>query len=219
MVKELVLARKVTTFRHVLVVALTGGIGAGKSSASALLVERGAHLVDADATNKEIQRSDGVAFPGMVDLFGPEAVGSDGELDRAAIAARVFADKELLGQLNALMWPLIGQAIGNKINAHADTDHVVLLDIPLLGASGNTYETKGTIVIDCPIDVALDRLVTQRGMDRSDAERRIAAQMSRADRIALADFVIDNSGTAADLARAVDECWAWIATLGDDAAS
>jgi len=196
-----------------LVVALTGGIGAGKSSASALLVERGAVLIDADAVARELQRPDGAGFQPIVDRFGPGAVGPDGELDRPAIAAIVFADEAARNDLNMIMWPLIGSTINDRVAANAETDNVVLLDIPLLGASGNKYTVAGTIVVDCPIEVALDRLVNQRGMDADDAARRIAAQITRDERVALADFVIDNSGSPEDLALAVDECWAWVKSL------
>jgi dephospho-CoA kinase len=112
------------------------------------------------------------------------------------------------------MHPMIGLEILERIQANAETDNVVVLDIPLLGMSGNTYETAGLVVVDCPVEVAVDRLVTgPRAMDRADATARIAAQISREERLALADFVIDNSGTPDDLSLAVDECWAWIAAL------
>ena len=196
-----------------LVVALTGGIGAGKSSASARLVARGAVLVDADAVAKELQQAGGKGFVAMVEKFGDDIVGPDGELDRPKIAAMVFADKDKLNDLNLIMFPLIGTTIGERVNANADTDNVVLLDIPLLGASGNTYEVKGTIVVDCPVEIAIERLVHARGMDAEDAARRIANQITREERLKLADFVIDNSGGEEDLDRAVDECWKWIQTL------
>lgn len=196
-----------------LVVALTGGIGAGKSSASALLESHGAVLVDADRVAKGLQRAGEPGFVAMVEKFGDSIVGADGELDRPGIAAMVFADKEKLAELNLIMFPLIGQGINDAILRNKDTDNVVLLDIPLLGASGNAYDVKGTIVVDCPVDIAIDRLVNQRGMDAEDAARRIAAQITREDRLKLADFVIDNAGTADDLALAVDACWAWIQSL------
>lgn len=196
-----------------LVVALTGGIGAGKSSASALLELRGAVLVDADRVAKSLQRAGQAGFVAMVEGMGDWIVGADGELDRQKIADAVFADEELRNKLNGIMWPLIGQGINDAILANQDTDNIVLLDIPLLGASGNAYEVKGTIVVDCPTDLALDRLVSARGMKREDAANRIAAQISREERLKLADFVIDNSGSADDLELAVDACWAWIQTL------
>jgi dephospho-CoA kinase len=198
----------------VLLIALTGGIGSGKSTASGLLVERGAVLIDADGVNRELQAAGGKAFQAMVDMFGPSVVGANGELDRPAIAAIVFNDEEARRKLNALMHPMIGLEILERIQANAETDNVVVLDIPLLGMSGNTYETAGLVVVDCPVEVAVDRLVTgPRAMDRADATARIAAQITREERLGMADFVIDNSGTPDDLSLAVDECWAWIAAL------
>lgn len=195
-----------------LLIALTGGIGSGKSTASALLVERGAILIDADAVNRELQAAGGKAFQPMVDLFGRGVVGPDGELDRRAIAAVAFNDAEARQRLNALMHPMIGAEIVERVKAQAPTDNVVVLDIVLL-ATSNPYGVEAVIVVDCPVDMAVDRLVTQRGMDRADAEARVAAQISRQQRLALADFVIDNSGAPDDLALAVDKCWAWLATL------
>jgi dephospho-CoA kinase len=199
----------------VLLVALTGGIGSGKSSASALLVERGAVLIDADAVARELQAAGGKAFGHMVELFGTEVVGADGELNRAAIAAIVFPDKEKLAQLNALMLPMIGKEIYERIEAQRSSDNVVLLDLPLLGmGTTNNYDTKAMIVVDCPVEIAVERLVNgPRAMNEDDARARIAAQLTREERLKLADFVIDNSGTPEDLALAVDECWKWILTL------
>jgi dephospho-CoA kinase len=178
-----------------------------------MLLARGAVLVDADGVAREIQRRGGVAFQPMVDRFGEGIVGPDGELDRPAIATIVFSDKQALADLNAITWPLIGHTINERINANATTDNIVILDIPLLGASGNNYTTAGTVVVDCPVEIALDRLVQGRGMDRADAERRVAAQIAREERLALADFVVDNSGSHDDLALGVDACWAWVKTL------
>lgn len=196
-----------------IVVALTGGIGAGKSSASSLLVAHGAVLVDADAVAKELQRPTGAGFQPIVDRFGAGVVGPDGALDRPAIAAIVFADDAARNDLNMIMWPLIGTTINERIAAHAETDKVVVLDIPLLGASGNAYAVSGTVVVDCPVEIALDRLVNQRGMDADDAARRVAAQLTREERLKLADFVIDNSGGPDDLESAVEQCWGWIGGL------
>ena len=151
----------------------------------------------------------------MVELFGDGVVGADGELNRAAIAAIVFPDPEKLAALNALMLPMIGKEIYDRIEAQRETDNVVLLDLPLLGMGTTTnYDTKAMIVVDCPVDLAVDRLVNgPRAMKEDDARARIAAQITREERLKLADFVIDNSGTPEDLALAVDACWRWISAL------
>src|SRR5207253_4094874 len=151
----------------------------------------------------------------MVELFGEEVVGADGELNRAAIAAIVFPDTEKLAALNALMLPMIGREIYDRIEAQRSSDNVVLLDLPLLGmGTTNNYDTQAMIVVDCPVEVALDRLVNgPRAMRREDAEARMAAQITREKRHELADFVIDNSGSPEDPAVAVDECWNWVIAL------
>lgn len=169
--------------------------------------------MDADGVAKELQAKGGKGYEAMVEKFGTDILGPDGELDRPKIAAMVFQDKEKLTELNMIMLPMIGLTIGERVAANADTDNVVLLDLPLLGASGNTYDVAGTIVVDCPIEIAIDRLVNSRGMDADDAARRIAAQITREERVKLADFVIDNSGGPDDLELAVDACWAWIEGL------
>ncbi len=199
----------------VLLIALTGGIGAGKSTASGLLVERGAVLIDADRVARQLQVAGGKAFQAMIDMFGPGVLGADGELDRPAIAAIVFNDDEARLKLQALMFPLIGAEILEQIQVNRDTGNVVLLDIPLLGMSGNNnYDATALIVVDCPIEIAIERLVSgPRAMDRADAAARVAAQISRDQRLAMADFVIDNSGSPDDLSLTVDECWGWIRTL------
>ncbi len=198
-----------------LLIALTGGIGAGKSTASGLLVERGAVLIDADRVARQLQVAGGKAFQAMIDMFGPGVLGADGELDRPAIAAIVFNDDEARLKLQALMFPLIGAEILEQIQVNRDTGNVVLLDIPLLGMSGNNnYDATALIVVDCPIEIAIERLVSgPRAMDRADAAARVAAQISRDQRLAMADFVIDNSGSPDDLSLTVDECWGWIRTL------
>lgn len=196
-----------------LVVALTGGIGAGKSSASALLVERGAVLIDGDGVAKELQAKGGKGYEAMVEKFGDGILGPDGELDRPKIAAMVFSDTDKLAELNGIMLPMIGLTIAERVAANAETENVVLLDLPLLGGGQNAYNVKATIVIDCPVEIAIDRLVNSRGMDAEDAARRIANQITREERVKLADFVIDNSSGPEDLEKAVDACWEWIQTL------
>ena len=198
--------------RPVLVVGLTGGIGSGKSTVSRLLAERGAVIVDADAIVHEVQAPGGAAYQPIVDRFGPSVVAADGTLDRPALAAVVFADPAALADLNGIVHPLVGKVIADRLAEEAATDHVVVLDVPLLVESGRT-DLAGVIVVDCPEDVAVRRLVEQRGISEEDARRRMAAQASRADRLARADVVIDNSGTRDALAAEVDRAWTWIESL------
>jgi dephospho-CoA kinase len=192
-----------------LVVGLTGGIGSGKSTVASLLARRGAVIVDADALARQAVAPGTPGLSEVVARFGAAVVGARGELDRGALAAMVFADAAALADLNAIVHPWVRAAIAERL-AGLDGgafDGVVVLEIPLLVESGRSYGASKVIVVDCPEDVALHRLVEERGMDEGDARRRMAAQVSRADRVAAADLVIDNSGSLADLERQVAEVW------------
>lgn len=196
-------------------VGLTGGIGSGKSTVSALLAERGAVIVDADAIVREIQAPGGLAYEGIVRHFGPGIVAADGSIDRQALAAVVFADAAARAELQRLTHPYVGQVIADRLAAESAGDRVVVLDVPLLAERGKeAYPVAGVIVVDCPTDIAVRRLVEQRGLPEAEARARIAAQASRQERLAVADFVIDNSGTMQDLANEVEQVWRWIASLG-----
>lgn len=195
-----------------ILVGLTGGIGAGKSTVSALLADRGAVIIDADAITHELQRPGTPVFDAIVERFGPGVVAASGELDRAALADIVFNDADELAALNAIVHPAVGAEMMARLAAEAETDHVVVLDVPLLVESGRS-DMAGTIVVDVPPDVALDRLVNQRGVTEDDARARMGRQASREDRLAKADRVVDNSGTRDDLDAQIDDLWAWIRAL------
>ncbi len=197
-----------------LLVALTGGIGAGKSSVSDRLAERGAAVIDADVVVKQLQQPDGAVYAAMVERWGDGIVEPDGQLDRQAIAAIVFNDEDELKALNGLVHPAVRREMERQIEELAGSDRIVVLDIPLLGAGdAEKRGAKGVIVVDCPVEAAIERLVTQRGFDRADAEARMAAQATREERLALADFVVDNSGDLAQLDAEIDRCWRWLVTL------
>jgi dephospho-CoA kinase len=202
----------------VLLIGLTGGIGSGKSTVSAALVARGARLVDADAVVRELQEPGTPVFEAMVARFGPGIVAADGSLDRAAVAAVVFTDDEARRDLNAIVHPAVGDEILARVSAAAETDEVVVLDVPLM-VEGGRYPVAGLLVVDCPVDVAVQRLVTHRGMSEEDARARIAVQATREERLARADHVVDNSGTPEDLAGEIDRAWAWIEGLREAAAA
>jgi dephospho-CoA kinase len=199
-------------------VGLTGGIGAGKSSVSARLAAHGAVIVDADAIVREVQVRGTPVFEAIVERFGQEVVGPDGELDRPALAAVVFNDPEALKDLNGLVHPAVGAEVLRRVDEQRGTDRVVVLDVPLLVESGR-YSASGVLVVDTPPDVAVERLRRDRGMTEEDARARMARQVSREERLAKADFVIDNSGPPEALDEAVDRAWAWIATLPDEPAA
>ena len=197
-----------------MLVGLTGGIGSGKSTVSAMLAERGAVVVDADAVAREVQAPGAAAYDAMVARFGAGVLRPDGTVDRPALAAIVFADRRALADLNAITHPAIGAGIAARLAALAGTDDLVVLDVPLLLESKSLRpDLAGVVVVDAPVDVAVERLVGQRGMAEDDARARIAAQLSREERLAGADFVVDNSGDRASLRAEVERCWAWLQQL------
>jgi len=196
----------------VVLIGLTGGIGSGKSTVSARLAERGGVVVDADAIVRELQSPGQPVLARMVEGFGAEILHADGTLDRQAVADRVFSDPAALAALNAIVHPAVGAEIGRRLEAEADTDHVVILDVPLLVESGRT-DLAGMIVVDVDPELAVERLVAHRGFSAADARSRITRQVSRKERLAKADFVIDNSGPIADLTPQIDAAWEWIQGL------
>ena len=195
-----------------ILVGLTGGIGSGKSTVSAMLARRGAVIIDADALTHELQRSGTPVFEAIVDRFGTGIVTPEGELDRPALAALVFGDPDELADLNAIVHPAVGAEIMARMAAEADTDHVVVLDVPLLVESGRS-DMAGLVVVDVATDVAIGRLVGQRAVSEADARARMSRQASREARLAVADRVVDNNGTREDLERQVEVLWGWITGL------
>jgi dephospho-CoA kinase len=195
----------------VILVGLTGGIGSGKSTVSALLAERGAVIVDADVITRELQRPGQPVLAAIVERFGPQVL-TDGELDRPALAAIVFSDADALADLNHIVHPAVGAEIARRIDAARDSDDVVVLDIPLL-AENPRKGLAATIVVDTPIELAVDRLVAQRGMTEADAQARIARQATREERAAAADRIVDNAGDMASLRTQVDDLWSWLLAL------
>lgn len=197
-----------------LVVGLTGGIGSGKSTVAALLAERGAVIIDADQIAREVVAPGRPAYDAVVQRFGPGVVADDGAIDRHALASIVFADAAALAELNALTHPAIAEVVRERLATHAGTGAVVVLDVPLLAETeGARASSDAMVVVDCPEDVALRRLVEHRAMSEADVRARMAAQAGRDDRLALADFVIDNSGDRDQLATEVERCWRWIEGL------
>jgi len=194
----------------VLLVGLTGGVGAGKSTVSALLAERGAVIVDADQIARDLQSPGSPVVDAMADHFGRHIIRDDGSLDRAAVAAMVFGDtpeaRQNLADLNAIVHPAMQSEIRRQIAAHAGNDRIVVLDFPLLGENPRD-DLAATIVVDVDPDVAVERLVEFRGMDAADARNRIASQIPRDERRSRATHVIDNNGDRAHLEREVDAVW------------
>lgn len=195
-----------------ILVGLTGGIGSGKSTVSALLAAKGAVVLDADAITREVQQPGSPLLGRLAEAFGPQVLAPDGSLDRPAVAKIVFEDPEALKKLNAIVHPAVGKEMNDRIIAQRTTDNVVILDIPLL--TENPREgLQGRIVVDVPVETQVRRLVDHRGFDESDARARIARQASRDERLKTADFVIDNSGSPDELGPQIDRLWAWLTSL------
>jgi dephospho-CoA kinase len=195
-----------------ILIGLTGGIGSGKSEVARLLTERGAEVIDADLIVRELQQPGAEVYARMVDLFGPEVVGADSSLDRAAIAKKVFVDESLLKTLNQLIHPIVRRVMNERVESFRDTDKVVVLDIPLL-VENPREGLDGVLVVDLDSELAVKRLVEQRNMNADDARARIAKQATRDQRLAIADHVIDNSGDREALEQKVDLAWSWIKSL------
>jgi dephospho-CoA kinase len=187
-------------------VGLTGGVGSGKSTVSALLAERGAVVIDADAIAREVVEPGTPGFDAVVRAFGTSVVAPDGALDRAAVAGIVFADSAKRAVLNEIVHPLVGQRTA-ELSMAAPADAVVVYDIPLLVESDMAGGFDVVVVVQASVETRLARL-RERGMAEADARERMAAQATDEQRRAVADVVIDNDGSLDDLAAQVDALWA-----------
>jgi dephospho-CoA kinase len=189
----------------VLRIGLTGGIGSGKSSVAALLAERGAAVVDADAIAREVVSPGSIGLAELVEAFGAQIKQPDGSLNRTALAEIAFASPEAKATLNAITHPLIAQRTGELI-AGVPGDAVLVHDIPLLTELGLQDGYDLVVVVDCPDEIRVARLL-DRGLTEDDARARIGAQATRDQRLAIADVVVDNSGDWESLAHQVDELY------------
>ncbi|CAM5264473.1 dephospho-CoA kinase [Streptomyces californicus] len=187
-------------------VGLTGGIGAGKSEVSRLLVERGAVLIDSDRIAREVVEPGTPGLAAVVEEFGPDILTAERTLDRPALGALVFADDQRRAALNAIVHPLVG-ARAAELERAAPEDAVVVHDVPLLTENGLAPFYDLVVVVDASAETQLDRLVTLRGMTESDARARMSAQATREERRAVADLVVDNDGTHEALVEQVDAVW------------
>ncbi|MEU2285088.1 dephospho-CoA kinase [Streptomyces sp. NPDC013178] len=191
-------------------VGLTGGIGAGKSEVSRLLVACGAVLIDADRIAREVVEPGTPGLAAIVEAFGEDVLAEDGSLDRPGLGSIVFTDPEKLAVLNAIVHPLVG-ARSRELEAAAPEDAVVVHDVPLLTENGLAPLYDVVVVVDAPPETQLERLVRLRGMTEEDARARMAAQATRDERREIADIVIDNDVPLADLERRVKDVWADLA--------
>jgi dephospho-CoA kinase len=188
-----------------LMVGLTGGIGAGKSTVASMLGARGAVVIDADAIAREVVEPGMPALANLVDRFGPGILRPDGSLDRPALAAVAFVDDETRKELEAITHPMIGEEFLRRV-AEAPADAVVVHDVPLLVESKRGFEYGAVIVVEAPLEMRLDRLEA-RGVARDDARRRIELQATDEDRRKIATWVVDNSGDVGRLEQKISEIW------------
>jgi dephospho-CoA kinase len=189
-------------------VGLTGGIGSGKSAVSALFVERGAALVDADVNARAVVAKGTPGLAAVVQQFGEDILRADGELDREALGRIVFADPDQLATLNAIVHPLVGEESARQIAlAEASGAPVLIHDVPLLVENNLQDRYDAVVVVAASPQTQLDRLTRLRGMSRRDAEARIAAQATLADKLAAATYVISNDGPLEELPPQVDRVW------------
>jgi dephospho-CoA kinase len=196
---------------RVLRAGLTGGIGSGKSEVSRRLAAHGAVVIDADVAARAVVAPGTPGLARVADAFGPGVLGPDGALDRDRLGAIVFADPASRTTLNAIVHPLVGEWMRTAEQAAvvaARDGLIVVHDVPLLAENPRAGDFDLVIVVDVPPELQLERLVSQRGMTPEQARARMAAQASREQRLAIADLVIDNSGSLADLDRRVADVWA-----------
>jgi len=196
----------------VLRVGLTGGIGSGKSEVSRRLAEHGAVLIDADMAAREVVVPGSPGLAQIAGAFGDGVLRPDGSLNRERLGEIVFGDPGLRAKLNEIVHPLVREwmhtAERAAVRAAGPPGPVVVHDVPLLAESRGKEGFDVVIVVDVPPELQVERLVSQRGMTPEQARARMAAQASRDQRLAVADLVIDNSGSLADLDRRVAEVWA-----------
>ena len=200
-------------------IAITGGIGSGKTTVAKLIVNRGAVLVDADQIVKDLQRPGGKVFNKIVEIYGNDILLGDGELNRQKIAEIIFNDEMQLSRFNDIVHPAVGEEMGIRRKEAIKQGSIVLVDIPLMitpdGELGREeYKLfDGIIVVDCEIETAVSRLIQQRGFDEKDARARIAKQATPEQRREFADFLIDNNGPEENLSKQIEKCWEWVQTL------
>lgn len=207
-----------------LIVGLTGGIGAGKSSVARLLAGHGAAVVDVDALGREIIAPGGSAVQAVLERFGSELAGPDGGIDRPALASIVFNDPDELADLNDISHPAINELLDERIESigEAGTTDVVVLDMAVLTESTLGRDTRFpyeiVVTVEAPPDIRLERLI-ERGMTSEDAKARLASQATDEQRREVSNFVIGNGGGNDELADATEKLWEALCRLADERAA
>jgi dephospho-CoA kinase len=191
------------------VIGLTGGIAAGKSTVAARLAELGAIVIDADRLARDAVALGSPGLAAVVARFGPQVLDGDGALDRAALGAIIFGDPDDRAALNAIVHPEVRRLYRERVQAiaAADPDAIVVYDVPLLVEARAADEFRLIVVVHAPADLRVERLVSLRGMDPASARDRVAAQASDDERLAVADVVIDTSGSIESTLAQTDALW------------
>lgn len=196
-------------------VGLTGGVASGKSTVSAVLGELGAVVVDSDVIAREVVAPGTPGLAAVVGEFGPQVLAGDGSLDRPALGRLVFGDDDARGRLERIVHPLV-RARAAEVEDAAPPGSLIVHDIPLLVETGQGERFEVVVVVDVPEEVQLERMVSDRGWNREDAQARIDAQAGREERLAVATHVLDNTGTREELRRAVEELYVTLAPGSDE---
>ena len=196
--------------------ALTGGIAAGKSTVAARLSELGAHVISADELVRFVQRRGSDTLAAIERRFGFGVITEDGELDRAALGRLIFDDGHARRDLEAIVHPAIGIEFHSRVAAIRETDPsaVIIYDIPLLVETNRMHEFDGSIVLVCPPEIRHARLMTHRGLSSDDAWARITAQATEDQRIAVADWTVDTSGTLEQTLERTNQLWDALSNRG-----
>ena len=200
-----------------LVVGLTGGMGVGKSTVGGLLSNLGAEVIDVDALGRRILEPEGLAVSAVVERFGPSVLGTDGGINRAALAEIVFGEAEQLAALEEISHPAINQMLDRAVDSLEKPEAIVVYDMAVLVESRLGYDTKHpyevVVVVEAPMADRLERLQQQRGVEPEDALARIESQASDEERRAVAQFLIANGGDLAALSDATAELWGQLERL------
>lgn len=187
-------------------IGVTGGIGSGKSTVARMLADRGAVVIDADAISRELVEPGSPGLGPLVAEFGPRILRADGTLDRGELASLAFSEAEGTRRLNAIMHPLIREEAERRVAAaRAEGANVVVYDMPLLVETGQRDLVDIVLVVDVPEEMQVARASTS--FPEADVRRRMAAQATREERRAVADAVIDNSGSLDETRAAVADLW------------
>ena len=188
-------------------VGLTGGIGAGKSSVARMLERRGAVVVDADVLARQALLPGTPGYTKVTELFGPEVIAADGEIDRQALARRVFSDHEARVALESITHPEVFRLLSETLEDYRDTDRIVVFDAPLIVEAGFAGACDAIVVVSASEELQVARVVRDRGMSEDAARARLQAQAPVSEKERVADFVIRNDGTMEDLDHAVEAVW------------